>query len=249
MTFWKVWNKARSTRIPLEGNFAGCSGFLVGGSPRLLEVDLRLLKLPSCWSLAINNAAMIFEPDAFVAIDKVSCFNNNIFTNSKIMKFLNYSRSSELISGKRVCLYPNTFFFDMQNESEMMMSEFCRLDGPLPFWGNTFFTAIALMYQLGFKTIHMIGCDFDTSKGSYAHGKDISRSNSRLNQEIYDDIVEKMKTLVPILKDGDLEVKTCHSNTVLDGICEFNDFVDAIGSVTRASTCIEFNDIKHVNEK
>jgi len=228
---------------------AGASAFLVGGSPRLLELDLRLMSLPGVWSMAMNNAAVIFEPQAFISVDMASCFNYNIFSNPRIMKMMNYSRHDNVVDGKRLCLYPNTFFFDAQTEEEVMMSEFCRLEGPLPLWRQTIFTAIAALYQLGFRRVYMLGCTFDVSGGAYAHGKDITDDQKQRNQKQYDDVTESLRELVPRLSDEGMELSTCHDGTVLEGIAPYVSFTDAITQVVTEATSIEFNDYRHVAEE
>lgn len=248
MTWWRVYSKARATRVALSGIYSGCSGFLVGGSPHLLDLDLRLMNLQGVWSLAINNAAMVFEPQAFICLDMPACFNYNIFSNPRIMKMVNYSRHDDMVCGKRLCNYPNTLFIDGQDEHEMTMSEFCRTDGPLPFWRNTFFTALAAMYQLGFSKVNLIGCTFDTSDGVYAHGDDPGDDSRQSNQIIYDDTVEKMRVLVPKLEDEGMFVRTCHPNTALDGICPYIPFTKALTEVVTDSTGIGYNKLVHSSQ-
>tara|TARA_R110002096_G_scaffold186882_11_gene366052 strand:+ start:805 stop:1554 length:750 start_codon:yes stop_codon:yes gene_type:complete len=248
MTFWRVQSKARSTKVALEGLYQGASGYLVGGSPQLLDLDLRLLRMPGCWSMAINNAAVVFEPNAFIALDVAGCFNSNIFSNTRIIKLLNYARHNETIGEKRVCEFPNTLFFDMEDEIETLMSEFCSMNGPLPYWRNTFFTALACMYQLGFRNVYLLGCTFDTKKGAYAHGEGIRESDKAANQAVYDDSVEKMSRLVPMLDDEGMKVMTCHEGTALEGIVPYVSFEESISRVTTESSSIEFNFYKHVNE-
>lgn len=190
--------------------------------------------------MAINNAAVLFEPQAFIALDVPSCFNPNIFSNPRVMKLFGYSRANDLVSGKRLCHYPNTLFFDMQDETQMMMSEFCRLEGPLPFWSVTFFTALAALYQLGFKTVNLIGCTFD-SKG-YAHGHDGDEYEKARNAIVLDDTVTKFKELLPMLEDEGMQVRTCHDNTALADFCPYVSYQQALSESSLAATAVEFND-------
>ena len=248
MTFWRVHSKARSTRVAIEGTYRGCHGFLVGGSPKLLGLDLRLMNLQGVWSLAINNAATVFESQAFICLDATQCFNYNIFTNPRMLKLFNYSRAIEEVDGRRLCHYPNTLFFDMRDETEMIMSEFCQQDGPLPFWRNTFFTALAAMYQLGFMTVYLIGCGFDIGPEAYALPVDVNDSDKKYNADLYADSIEKMRQLVPMLVDEGMHVSTCHEGTGLEGICPYIEFEDAISDAVIASTSVSYHDIRHANQ-
>mgnify|MGYP000751875876 CR=1 FL=1 len=248
MPYWRVHSKARSHRVAIEGQYRGASAYLVGGSPRLLDLDLRLLRLPGCWTMAINNAAVIFEPDCFIALDTARCFNFNVFSNPRILKLINYSRHDEMISGRRLSHYPNTLFFNLDDEVKSPMWEFCRLDGPLPFWRNTFFTALAALYQLGFRQVFLIGCTFETNIGSYAHQGEIRDSDRTANQELYDDTVDKLRQLVPMVRDEGMSISTCHPDSPLDGVVPYVPFEESVSRVVIDSTSVEFNDYKHVSQ-
>lgn len=247
MTYWKVHSKARSTRLALEGLYQGTDAFLVGSSPALLDLDLRLLRLPGVFTVAMNNAAMVIEPQVFVCLDQSKHFNNNIFTNPRILKLINYSRHDNVVGGKLLRDFPNTLFFDLLGEDEMKMSEFCTLEGPLPFWGNTFFTALALMYQLGFRRVYLIGCTFNNRLKSYAYDHDLDDRDRVDNQDVYDDAVSKMAVLEPMLRDEGMEVITCHEHTALEGICHYIPFIDAINKCVKEATSLEFNEFIHTN--
>jgi len=190
--------------------------------------------------MAINNAAVLFEPQAFIALDVPSCFNPNIFSNPRVMKLFGYSRASDMVSNKRLCHYPNTLFFDMQDETQMMMSEFCRLEGPLPFWSVTFFTALAALYQLGFQKVNLLGCTFD-SKG-YAHGHNGDEFEQIRNFDVMTDTVGKFRDLLPMLQDEGMQVRTCHAGTALDDFCPYVSYEGALTECSLAATAVEFND-------
>jgi hypothetical protein len=193
--------------------------------------------------MAINNAAVVFEPNAFIALDTARCFNPNIFANPRILKLFNYRRHDDMVSGKRLGLYPNTLFFDLKDETQMMMSEFCALEGPLPFWRATFFTALAALYQLGFKTVNLIGCTFDDA--NYAHAHPIGEDDKAVNENVMKETVELMSQLQPMLLDEGMEVRTCHLKSALDGICEHIPFHEALSECCMQTTSLEYVELKH----
>ena len=122
MTFYRVHSRARSTKVSIEGLYDGCSGFLIGGSPSLLDIDGRMLKMPGVISVAINNAALIYRPDIMISLDSVETISWNLLSDARIMKMMNYNRSFEEVDGKRLCQYPNTLFFDLLGEDDITMS-------------------------------------------------------------------------------------------------------------------------------
>lgn len=246
MTWWRVATAARSSRVALEGFYGGSSAFLIGGSPRLLKLDLRLLKLPGIYTMAINNASVVIEPQAFIALDTSKCFNPNIFLNPRVMKMFTYSRHDEIVGGKRLCTYPNTVFFDVQDETQLMMSEFCKLEGPLPYWRVTFFTALAALYQLGFMNVYLLGCTFDAP--GYAHGHQQRDVDRAFNENVHEETIEYLKSLMPLLRDEGMKVVTCHQNTALDGICDYVSYHDAVSEVCLGANPFEFQRLWHPNE-
>ena len=232
----------------LEGMFTGASAFLVGSNPALLNLDLRLMKMPGVWSLAINNAAIVVEPNAFIALDDAHCFNFNIFANPKIMKFLDYEWTDSNIEGERLCRFPNTMFFELTDR--IQEEDFCTIEGSLVHWSNTFFTALHLLYRLGFSNIYMIGCVFDIDKEKqYAYDQKLSDELIKRNSNAYSDAVNKMRTLAPRLYDEGLDLCTCHEGTGLDGIVRYVKFEEAIGDVSRKSGSIVSNEIVHCVER
>lgn len=245
MTFYRVHSRARSTKVSIEGLYDGCSGFLIGGSPSLLDIDGRMLKMPGVISVAINNAALIYRPDIMISLDSVETISWNLLSDARIMKMMNYNRSFEEVDGKRLCQYPNTLFFDLLGEDDITMSEFCSTHGPLPFWRNTFFTALAAMYQLGFKRVYLLGCTFDSTQ-QYAHGESISKKAQDHNKSRYAELVEHLMNLLPLVKDEGMEVFNCHPDSPIEEVCPHITFEDAVGEISSRATSVHFNQFRHI---
>lgn len=196
--------------------------------------------------MAINNAACVIRPNAFIGLDVAGCFNNNIFSDPCILKLMNYVRHDNEVSGRRACSYPNTFFFDVEDETQIYMSEFCRKSGPLPYWRNTFFTALAAMYQLGFETVYLLGCAFDQN---YAQDSRLSAVEIENNRRLYDDTVQKIRQLIPMVNDEGMQVYTCHQGTPIEDAVPFVPFDESISRVVTRATSVEFNIPEHVNRQ
>ena len=204
--------------------------------------------MPGVISVAINNAALVHEPDIMVALDSVNTISWGLLNNPRILKLLNYSRAFEEIEGKRLCYQPNTLFFDLLGEQDITMAEFCSPHGPLPFWRNTFFTALAAMYQLGFKKVYLIGCTFDASS-SYANRQQISDRARKHNESRYRELAEHLKTLLPMVKDEGMEVFNCHPDSPIEDVCPYVPYEDAIGEIVMQATSIPFNEFRHAADQ
>ena len=244
LSFYRVHSKARSTKVAIEGLYGGCSGFLIGGGASLLGIDGRMLKMPGVISVAINNAALVYEPDIMVALDSVETISWSLLSDARIMKMLNYNRAFEEVDGKRLCHYPNTLFFDLLGVDDITMAEFCSPHGPLPFWRNTFFTALAAMYQLGFKKVYLLGCTFDASQ-PYAHQREISAKARDHNAARYAEMVEHLKKLLPLVNDEGFEVFNCHQGGEIEDVCPYVPYEEAVGDIVSQATSTTFNNFRH----
>lgn len=246
MVYYRVHSRAQRHRVAVEGLYNGASAFLVGANPKLLELDLRLMNLPGVYSMAINNAAAVFEPSSFIALDQPRCFDFNILTNPRIMKFMSNHHSDLCVEGQRVCRFPNILFYD---EGEVTHEEFCQKEGDLPSWRNTFFAALCCLYQLGFSEVYLVGCTFDIDQQKpYAYKHDLSDNLIEYNRRTYDQAVDILKALAPKVSDSGMEILTCHEGSSLDGIIDYVPFPDAVGRAVRKAAPIRHNELYHSSE-
>lgn len=72
----------------LRGMLKGGVAFLVCGGPSAKQLPLEQLQQPGCWSLAVNNMAAYYRPNAFVCSDPPSKFHEGIWRDPNIMKFV-----------------------------------------------------------------------------------------------------------------------------------------------------------------
>ena len=247
MAFWRVASGAQRHQVAIEGLYHGASAFLVGANPRVLQLDLRLLRLQGIYSMAINNAAILSEPNAVVMLDRPRCFNFNIFTNARILKLMDYIHRETDVEGQRLSRFPNTLFYDC--DEQVVEDEFCADTGPMPGWRNTFFVALAALKQMGFANVYMIGCTFDIDKEkAYAYDHHLSDDLVDYNRKTYDQAVDRMKTLVPRIEDSGMKLWTCHERSGLDGIVDYIPYTSAISRCTRDGVPVIGNRIIHANE-
>tara|TARA_R110002126_G_scaffold14054_8_gene59797 strand:+ start:2220 stop:2966 length:747 start_codon:yes stop_codon:yes gene_type:complete len=247
MVFYRIHSMARRDPVLLEGQYEGASAFLVGANPRLLELDLRLMNMQGVVTMAINNAAMIFEPDMFISLDHMPCFNYNILTNPSILKLTEEGNESDVVEGMKVRSFPNTLFFD--TDENITTNTFCSPVGPLVGWKNTFFTALHCLYQLGFKTIYLCGCTFNVDKDKpYAYEHDIRDDDADYNASLYSKALKTLAELAPMMRDDGVNVYTCHEGSELGASVPYMRFEDAISDVVSTCSSHRPNQIIHCNE-
>jgi hypothetical protein len=79
--------------------------------------------------------------------------------------------------------------------------------------------AMRLVYYLGFRTVYLLGCDFKMEKrkyGNYAWRQDRSNSSIKGNNRTYEVLNERFKALLPLFKEGGLEVFNCNPDSGLE---------------------------------
>ena len=172
----------------LRNLLRGATTFLVCGGPSLKHQDLTQLERRGVWSLAVNNAAGLYRPSAFICADPPSKFHNGIWLDPQVMKFIPIPK----LSPKRGKLRwktengfqhldttandaPNVWGFDRR--SWMAPDDSFFLD-PQAAWGNhndgvlrtgesktvcTMLLAVRMLYYLGSRTIFLLGVDFGMS--------------------------------------------------------------------------------------
>lgn len=84
----QIVDRNRSPTHALRGLLANRPSFLVVGGPSSKSLDLSRLKQRGIWSLAVNNMAGHFWPNAFICADPPSKFHNGIWLDPTIMKFV-----------------------------------------------------------------------------------------------------------------------------------------------------------------
>jgi hypothetical protein len=74
--------------LHLENLYHGSSCFLVLSGPSSLTNDLSLLRRRGIYTLAVNNAATIIRPNAWVFVDPPEKFHSSIWLDPAVTKFV-----------------------------------------------------------------------------------------------------------------------------------------------------------------
>ncbi len=174
----------------LRNMLAGGISFLVCGGPSAKSLDLNLLNQRGIWSMAVNNMAGYFKPNAFVCSDPPSKFHNGIWQDPSIMKLIPTPKmrsrrgrlrrkvgnefESLIIDDVRInaCDCPNVWGFGRR--AWFIPDESFFLENHAS-WGNhdsgvkrtgenktvcTLLLAFRLLYTLGSRKIYLVGVDW-----------------------------------------------------------------------------------------
>lgn len=217
--------------IDLDSLYEGESVFIVGGSPEAQVFGqhveaVRDNALPM-HVMAINNAGTVVRPTIWVGGDKPACYSESILVNPTIMKFGIISRRKELVSGRRWCQWPNTYFFGTTDK--FSYHNFLHRHRDLVWWKNTFFIALQLAYRLGFRTAYLVGCGFKMDpKKQYAWETELDEEEVKWNQRLYNTSVQQLKALQPhFLKQG-FKVYSSTEQSEANGVLEYKPWWEVI---------------------
>ena len=183
---------AEQTHV-LRDLISGCSAFLVAGGPSSKQQDLKKLQQRGVFTLAVNNVAGHFKPNAFVCSDPPSKFHHGIWLDPTIMKFIPSPKMRKnrghlrrkrgdvfedlTLNGKTISTKdcPNLWGF-ARSAWWAYGDEFFTESHAT--WGNnkggmirtgnpttvcTLLLGIRLLYYLGVRNLYLVGVDFTMS--------------------------------------------------------------------------------------
>lgn len=198
-----VTNALGRPALSLKNQFLGQSVVLVGGGPSLKSVDLSAVKRAGVTLAAMNNVATMVRPHLWFCVDLPRNFHETIWRDAAVMKFtfdkhLTNTRPVDSWNGEkwvssgliaRDC--PNVWGFDHKNGWDAATF----LSDPQPTWGvnsaeqdpehkhsrtSVMLPTLWLLYWLGFRSVYLLGCDFDASSRKYAFDETCRDTNDDL---------------------------------------------------------------------
>lgn len=212
--------------------FAGQTAMLIGGAPTLNQQPLELLANRGILTMAMNNAALHFQPTLWCGVDHPSCYEPQILLDPRIMKFCNAWHADIALDTRynnRVYRdMPNTFFFML--EADVPWDEYLAVWRGIPWYNNTLFSAIYLLYHLGIRRLILAGSSFSTgSTGDmYVHSTTLTPLEVKWNTDLYNSQVHELRRLKPVFDRAGLEVYDCSINSRLSQVYQHITFERAI---------------------
>jgi hypothetical protein len=135
--------------------------WLIGGGPSLERLpwqDIAASPLPKmCVNLA---GTRLIRPTFWTSYDPTARFHRSLYLDPGVFKFVHQRRATELVpeTGYQVRECPATFFFgrDQQRGFSNFLSP---THTSIVDWGDSMVQAIDILYQLGFRTLYLAGCE------------------------------------------------------------------------------------------
>lgn len=195
--------------------------FLVGGSPSLKEQPIHMLEERGVLTMAMNNAATHFKPKMWVSGDHPQCYEPQILKDPGIMKFAP-AHAAELKTkdDKMYRENPNMLFYIQK--PEVPYNEFFEDVAEVPWYNNTLFVGIHILYNLGIRTIILAGSDFGFQKDGevYAHKTKLGALERKWNNDVYSFQVKELKLMKPLFDSNGLKLVDTSKNSKLSDTYE-----------------------------
>ena len=218
--------------VDLDGSFSNAPAcFLVGGSPKLNEVDLEAFNYPGVLSMAMNNVATKFKPTMWLGADKAQGYSPSILLDPTFMKFTYISRVDCKVNDAEWKDLPNTYFIG--SDDKMRADRFFEPHRDFIWWKNVFMLSLQVLYRLGFRKVFTVGCEFRINqKYQYAYDTAMSDKQINYNQRTYSMVVDQLKSIQPHAKKVGFEVISCTPDSKINDFVPYLDFDKAIKYVT-----------------
>jgi hypothetical protein len=199
--------------IDLQNVFAGQTAMLIGGAPSLKEQPLELLSKRGVLTMAMNNAALHFQPTLWVSGDRPECYDPTILLDPRIMKFAPLAHAQVTVEGRRYWQIPNVHFYMPQDS--IPWDEYLGMRNTVPWYNNTLFVGINILYHMGIRRIILGGSDFGFSASGdmYAHNTELGSLEKKWNLDLYNSLVRELRMLRPVFEAAGLQLMDCSKNS------------------------------------
>lgn len=208
--------------VELEGLYDGCACFIVLSAPSLADANLELLR--GVMTLGVNNSWSIFRPRLWTCADPPGKFCAEGWADPSIMKLvpMQYAKAAiryrnqwgEIIPSARTARdMPGTLFFQRNTTFEpadflCQSSVNCGHTQQPEREGkpkderqtcrSVMIQALRLATVLGFRTIYLVGCDFQMNEAKpYAFDENKDDRSRRWNNTAYRRMSQMYADLVP----------------------------------------------------
>jgi len=199
----------------VQDMYRGCTAMLVGGAPSLREQPIELLEQRGVSSMAMNNAALHFRPSMWVSGDSPQCYDPQILMDPTIMKFAPMVHAGTKIPDikRRYRDIPNILFY--MSQDQVPWDEYLAQRNTVPWYNNTLFVGIHVLYQLGFRRIILAGSDFGYGSDGrmYAHDTQLGSMEQKWNLDLYNSLVRELRLLKPVFEKAGLTLMDSSKNS------------------------------------
>lgn len=175
---------------------------------------------------AINTAYPKVVPDIWMGLDRVECYDRNVWGES-FYKVCRGNYTDMKVENRLVKYFDNVFFASIK-EPEKGKTLFDYLDhvDPLVWHKNTMASMLHLIIKMGAKTIYLVGCDMGGK--DYYDDRVLDKDERNTNQQLYKEQVNWIKSISIIANAKGITLVSTTPNSPLNEFLPFKDLDIAI---------------------
>jgi hypothetical protein len=215
--------------VDLADLFRGQTLFLVLNGSSLKDFDFDRLKQPGICSMGVNNGAHGFRPQLWTCVDDPIRFLDSIWRDPGILKFVPqnfftkpiWEPEQDRLSNWTVRDFPNVLGY--RRNERFQAAQWLQEDTFN--WGNhadygggrsVMLVALRLAYLLGFRKVHLLGCDFQMDEQNrYWFDEERTPASIRSNTSSYRIMTGYFEQLKPHFDHAGFQVFNCNPNSHL----------------------------------
>ncbi len=200
------------------------TAFLVCAGPSLDTETALILDEPGLATMAVNRAVnLLRHPSYFVMCDSWDRYSMDVWHNPDVVKFVRTSQQRFLTD------WPNAIYANWKEEqppAAMIAGPQIPLGIKTSGLRSSMCAAMSVLIRLGFKTINIVGADFDMSGKHYCDGFErtggeikqyLDRTDDKVVTPGYFGLLNEMFVkLNPTLRDHGIEIWNCTPGGNLD---------------------------------
>jgi predicted O-methyltransferase YrrM len=217
----KGWSKVSWARLDM-----GADAYLCCPGPSLQPIQRgRGRKV-----FAINTAYPRVHPDIWMGLDRVECYDRQIW-GEPFIKVCRGNYGDMEVDGRPIKYFDNVFFASIA-KLEGSMFDYINHEDPLVWHKNTLATMLHLIIKMGAKTIHLAGCDMGGN--DYYDERVLSDKHRAINHKLY-------KEQIGFIRDISKRIKII-SVTPNSPLNEFLEYKELDQALKRSEEKVKVND-------
>ncbi|TRZ80400.1 hypothetical protein D4R86_04310 [bacterium] len=212
------------------GDYKNASIFVICNGPSFAKLDHSLLRQPGIITYGMNNGPKTFRPNFWSCVDSPSRFLMSIWKDPKITKFVPFGSANKPLFNSYTWSMTNDYVKDCPNVIGFRRNEKFN---PSTFltedtfnWGNhkddgggrsVMLPIMRICYELGFRKIYLLGCDFNMSEtNTYHFDEQRDKGAVKGNRKTYGRLEnEYFPQLKPFFDEKGFKVYNCNPESGL----------------------------------
>lgn len=213
--------------------------FLMLSGPSLNSYDLSQLSKRGIMTMGVNNSWSIFKPNLWTSVDDPGNFLDIGWKDPTITKFVPIGHSHKLLVVKeadgnfrasqfRVKEMPGVYYFRrnlkfqpkrflLENSVNWGMADSESDELGCKGGRSVMLASIKILHYLGFRTVYLLGADFNMSKDkqNYAFKQERTESSVNGNNSTYANLNKRFSSLLPEFKACGMNIYNCYKESGL----------------------------------